>query len=81
VDLFAPGASVLGASILGGYVIKTGTSMASPHVAGIAAQIKERFPKMKPYIIKKVILNSAAKDSLSLRMPNSPNLSARLLRN
>jgi serine protease len=80
VSLFAPGASVLGANILGGYTIKTGTSMASPHVAGIAAQIKERFPRMKPAIIKKVILNNAAKDTLSLQMPNSPNLSARLLR-
>lgn len=80
VSLFAPGSGVLGANILGGYVTKTGTSMASPHVAGIAAQIKERFPRMKPAIIKKVILNNAVKDTLSLKMPNSPNLSARLLR-
>ncbi len=80
VSIFAPGAGVLGANIKGGYVTKSGTSMASPHVAGIAAQIKERFPKMKPSLVKKIILNNAAKDTLILKMLSSPNLSARLIR-
>lgn len=38
VDLAAPGASVCSASV-GGYDVLDGTSMASPHVAGAAAQL------------------------------------------
>ncbi len=39
LDLVAPGVNVLGCNHLGGWVYKTGTSMAAPHVAGTAALV------------------------------------------
>jgi subtilisin family serine protease len=40
VDLYAPGAKVASAKLGGGTIVMSGTSMASPHVAGLAALIK-----------------------------------------
>jgi len=37
VDVAAPGVNVLGLAIGGAYISMTGTSMATPHVTGVAA--------------------------------------------
>jgi serine protease len=79
VDIFAPGNDIIGADMNGGYTIKSGTSMAAPHVSGIAAQIKQRFPRMKTYKISNIIIRNAANNTLITRLLSSPNLSARLL--
>lgn len=42
-----------------GYTTLSGTSMAAPHVTGIAALLKERYPQMSNYEIRAVLANSA----------------------
>jgi hypothetical protein len=46
VDLFAPGGSIYSTSHTGSYVTMSGTSMAAPHVAGVAALIFSLHPWM-----------------------------------
>jgi uncharacterized protein YjdB len=44
VDVAAPGVGILSCVIGGGYQLKSGTSMAAPHVSAIAAMFKLRYP-------------------------------------
>jgi hypothetical protein len=56
VDLAAPGVSILSTVPGGGYETKSGTSMATPHVAGVAGLIATLYPNMTPDEIKTRIL-------------------------
>lgn len=66
VDVAAPGSSIYSTVLNGGYGYKSGTSMATPHVAGMAALLKSAFPKATASQIKKAIIEgtdtSTAKD-------------------
>jgi len=53
VDVTAAAVNVNSTSVSGGYQQMTGTSMASPHAAGIAALIKSAFPSLKGKDIEK----------------------------
>lgn len=48
VDILAPGVSILSTSNTGGTQIKSGTSMATPHVAGLAAYLLSLEGKKSP---------------------------------
>lgn len=59
VNVGAPGVDVLSTVPGGGYGFLDGTSMATPHVAGVAALILSREPGLTPSQVKQRIISSA----------------------
>lgn len=69
-DIMAPGTNVLAAtttfSAAGGeYAFMSGTSMSTPHIAGIAAVLKSRHPNWSPMAIKSALLTTATDQDTS----------------
>lgn len=58
VDIIAPGVCILSTWLSGGYNTISGTSMASPHVAGAAALYKASNPGATPAQVKTAIQNA-----------------------
>lgn len=52
VELFAPGRAILSTLPEGRYGVKSGTSMACPHVSGAAALVASAFPELTPEQIR-----------------------------
>ena len=57
VDIAAPGVSILSTGLTG-YVTKSGTSMATPHVAGVAALVSGLKPGLTPAGVRTLLMNS-----------------------
>lgn len=76
VDLFAPGSSILSTDFSSDVAtsIKSGTSMASPHVAGAAALYLEQFPGASATDVNAAITGDATSGALSGIGSGSPNL-------
>lgn len=60
VSLVAPGVSIKSTVLGNAYGLKSGTSMACPHVAGAAALVKQRFPAFNPAQIRAKLMNTAS---------------------
>jgi hypothetical protein len=63
-DVMAPGVDVLAAYSpfnFGDFNFLSGTSMASPHVAGIGALMKQRHPTWSPMMIKSALMTTASR--------------------
>ncbi|MFG2926659.1 S8 family serine peptidase [Streptomyces sp. NPDC048305] len=58
-DITAPGMSIVAAKMGGGHVSKSGTSMATPHVAGSAALIAQAHPEWSGEQIKTALMGGA----------------------
>ncbi|GAB2847909.1 S8 family peptidase [Lentzea nigeriaca] len=63
IHIAAPGDSVYSTVPGGGYGLKSGTSMASPHVAGVAALLKSTNPTATPAQLRQLLATQA--DDLS----------------
>ena len=74
VDLFAPGVDIMSASLNGGGTTMSGTSMASPHVAGAAALHLGEYPNATPPEVTDAILSNASSNVYGNPGPGSPNL-------
>jgi len=61
VDVAAPGDDILSTVLNNGYQKESGTSMATPHVAGLAALLKSYNPSLIWLDIKNLILNNGDK--------------------
>ncbi|GGX57506.1 S8 family peptidase [Streptomyces chartreusis] len=75
LDVFAPGVSITSASYASdtGRATFSGTSMASPHVAGVAALYLADHPKASPAQVSKALVARAASGKVSGRGLGSPN--------
>jgi subtilisin family serine protease len=58
VHLAAPGASILSCAPGGGYQLLSGTSMATPHVAGALALVEGRYPLLSNLQAKDLVLGA-----------------------
>ncbi|KMT12646.1 hypothetical protein BVRB_4g091050 [Beta vulgaris subsp. vulgaris] len=75
-DVLAPGVSIIAAwsqdpnaTMSGAYFPHSGTSMAAPHVAGIAALLRKLYPHWTPSAIKSAIITTATPlDNSGMRM-------------
>ncbi len=62
VDIIAPGVCIYSTSMNGGYATLSGTSMASPHVAGGAALITALNPSATPAQVKSQLIGTGTLD-------------------
>ncbi|MBD0320110.1 MAG: S8 family serine peptidase, partial [Gemmatimonadetes bacterium] len=74
VDLFAPGEGITSAWLYGGTNNISGTSMATPHVAGAAALYLQNNPYAAPATVNSAIVSNASQYKLSNIGAGSPNL-------
>ncbi|MFE7749676.1 S8 family peptidase [Streptomyces sp. NPDC057428] len=73
VWMYAPGVNIVSAKLGGGSTALSGTSMASPHVAGVAALYKERNPDATPQEVADRLAADATPDVLTGLGSGSPD--------
>ena len=75
LDIFAPGSSITSAWWTSTTATNTisGTSMASPHVAGAAALYKQAVPSASPATIRNALVNNATTNVITGAGTGSPN--------
>ncbi|GGF63116.1 S8 family peptidase [Wenyingzhuangia marina] len=70
VDVFAPGHDIYNTVPDNKYKSLSGTSMASPATAGVAALIRSYFPELSASQVKHIIMNSGTLVNLEVLLPN-----------
>ncbi|MBK6622711.1 MAG: S8 family peptidase [Saprospirales bacterium] len=74
VDVFAPGVDILSTTPDQGYESFSGTSMASPVTAGVAAVLRSYFPELSAEQVKEVIMASTEATDVKVKKPCSKTL-------
>ena len=74
VDLFAPGVDIYSTIPGSKYTEHSGTSMAGPVVAGVAAVLKAYYPSLTAAQLKQCILQSAVAYHTSVRKPGTKDM-------
>ncbi|MFT6995486.1 MAG: cell wall-associated protease [Maribacter sp.] len=69
VDVFAPGSDIYSTMPNSKYDYNSGTSMAAPGVAGVAALVWSQYPSLKASQIKKIILQSGLTTTTKVTVP------------
>ncbi|GAB3960774.1 S8 family peptidase [Spirosoma harenae] len=69
VDLFAPGTAILSTLPHNHYASLSGTSMASPMTAGVAALLRSYFPKLTAVQTKEILMKSSYRPDILVRKP------------
>lgn len=69
-DMVGPGVDIISAEPGGGFQTMSGTSMATPHIAGLAALLFEAKPTATANEVEKAILNSCRLGSISQERGN-----------
>lgn len=78
IDLAAPGVAILSTEPGGGFSFRSGTSMATPHVAGAAALVFARVPDATAQEVRQALFQSVdGKSSLSGKVATGGRLNAR----
>jgi subtilisin family serine protease len=76
VTFFAPGSGIISAShaSVDGSKSSSGTSMASPHVAGVAALYLEQAPRAAPATVKQALFDASSKNVVQLSLSTNNHL-------
>ncbi|WP_435260804.1 S8 family serine peptidase [Tenacibaculum sp. nBUS_03] len=71
VDVFAPGVQVHSTTPDNEYQKLSGTSMAAPSAAGVAALVRSYYPQLSASQVKHILMNSGTKIDLMVTKPGS----------
>ncbi len=74
VDVFAPGVDIYSTLPNNEYGNRSGTSMASPVVTGVAALLLSYFPELTPEEVKSIIEDAAVSIALKVNKPGTEEL-------
>ena len=66
IPVAAPGVDVISTSRTGGYEYKSGTSMAAPHVSGVAALMAAVAPQLTAAELRAILLQHASRSGLPI---------------
>ena len=71
VDLFAPGVDIYSTIPDNKYIVESGTSMASPATAGVAALIRGYFPDLKANEVRELLIKTSVPYKRKVKVPGT----------